>query len=538
MILNYIWISLILLAVIMGLVQALCFGNVEIFSDILNSTFDNAKTGFELSLGLTGVLALWMGIMKIGERAGAVNSLGRIINPFFSRIFPEIPKGHPVFGTMLMNVSANMLGLDNAATPMGLKAMSELQELNTDKTKASNAMIMFVVLGASGLTLIPTTIMAYRAELGAANPADVFLPILIATYVATLVGLLGVCIARKIRLKDPVVLGTIIGLTALVGLLVWGASCMAPKTLSVVSAAAAAIILLGVICWFIIQAMVHKINVYDAFIDGAKDGFKTAIGIVPFLIAILVAVGMFRASGAMGLLEHGIAVLFGWCGINNGDAIDVTDEDGTYYDHQYTEGTHVWGIWNGSIPEIELSQTLKNLPKGAYTLKADVMVQNQWAGNCLTTQRIFANDYVQMWGYDGYYEMNMPADALNAKALTYAGYSCDKVDGLMDNQQPTSLLRPMEVHFDVLDDGVAVIGFRTNGINPDGTPSDNGHGWFKLDNFRLSYDSEELLSVDGIEQQKSATTAFYSLDGRRLQAPQRGINIMKTADKTVKVMVK
>lgn len=316
MILNYIWISLILLAVIMGLVQALCFGNVEIFSDILNSTFDNAKTGFELSLGLTGVLALWMGIMKIGERAGAVNSLGRIINPFFSRIFPEIPKGHPVFGTMLMNVSANMLGLDNAATPMGLKAMSELQELNTDKTKASNAMIMFVVLGASGLTLIPTTIMAYRAELGAANPADVFLPILIATYVATLVGLLCVCIAQKIRLKDPVVLGTVIGLTALVGLLVWGASHMAPKTLSVVSAAAAAIILLGVICWFIIQAMVHKINVYDAFIDGAKDGFKTAIGIVPFLIAILVAVGMFRASGAMGLLEHGIAVLFGWCGIN------------------------------------------------------------------------------------------------------------------------------------------------------------------------------------------------------------------------------
>ena len=316
MILNYIWISLILLAVIMGLVQALCFGNVEIFSDILNSTFDNAKTGFELSLGLTGVLALWMGIMKIGERAGAVNSLGRIINPFFSRIFPEIPKGHPVFGTMLMNVSANMLGLDNAATPMGLKAMSELQELNTDKTKASNAMIMFVVLGASGLTLIPTTIMAYRAELGAANPADVFLPILIATYVATLVGLLCVCIAQKIRLKDPVVLGTIIGLTALVGLLVWGASCMAPKILSMVSAAAAAIILLGVICWFIIQAMVHKINVYDAFIDGAKDGFKTAIGIVPFLIAILVAVGMFRASGAMGLLEQGIAVLFGWCGIN------------------------------------------------------------------------------------------------------------------------------------------------------------------------------------------------------------------------------
>ena len=316
MILNYIWISLIILAVIMGLVQAICFGNVGIFSDILNSTFDSAKTGFELSIGLTGILALWMGIMKIGERAGAVNSLGRVINPFFSRIFPEVPKGHPVFGSMLMNISANMLGLDNAATPMGLKAMGELQELNTDKTKASNAMIMFVVLGASGLTLIPTTIMGYRAELGAANPADVFLPILIATYVATLVGLISVCVAQKIKMKDPVVLGTVIGLTALVGLMVWGASMLSPHRLSVLSAAAAAIILLGVICWFVIQALCRKVNVYDAFIDGAKGGFQTAIGIIPYLIAILVAVGMFRASGAMGLLEQGIAALFALCGIN------------------------------------------------------------------------------------------------------------------------------------------------------------------------------------------------------------------------------
>ncbi len=316
MILNYIWIGLIILAIIMGIIQAACYGNVDIFSEILNSTFGNAKTGFELSLGLTGVLSLWMGIMKIGERAGAVNSLGKAINPFFCRIFPEIPKGHPVFGTMLMNISANMLGLDNAATPMGLKAMGELQELNKDKSKASNAMIMFVVLGASGLTLIPTTIMAYRAELGAANPADVFLPILIATYVATLVGFLCVCLAQKIRLSDPVVLGTVVGLTGLVGLLVWGATLLDPKTLATVSAAAAAIILLGVICWFVIQAMCKKINVYDAFIDGAKDGFKTAVGIIPYLIAILVAVGMFRASGAMDLLEHGIAWCFAQCGIN------------------------------------------------------------------------------------------------------------------------------------------------------------------------------------------------------------------------------
>ncbi len=316
MILNYIWIGLIILAIIMGIIQAAFYGNVDIFSEILNSTFGNAKTGFELSLGLTGVLSLWMGIMKIGERAGAVNSLGKAINPFFCRIFPEIPKGHPVFGTMLMNISANMLGLDNAATPMGLKAMGELQELNKDKSKASNAMIMFVVLGASGLTLIPTTIMAYRAELGAANPADVFLPILIATYVATLVGFLCVCLAQKIRLSDPVVLGTVVGLTGLVGLLVWGATLLDPKTLSTVSAAAAAIILLSVICWFVIRAMCKKINVYDAFIDGAKDGFKTAVGIIPYLIAILVAVGMFRASGAMDLLEHGIAWCFAQCGIN------------------------------------------------------------------------------------------------------------------------------------------------------------------------------------------------------------------------------
>lgn len=316
MILNYIWISLILLAVIFGLVQAVCFGQTDIFSEILNSTFANAKTGFELSLGLTGVLALWMGIMKIGERAGAVNTLGKGVAPFMKRIFPGIPKDHPVFGTMTMNFAANMLGLDNAATPMGLKAMSELQELNNDKERASNAMIMFVVLGASGLTLIPTTIMAYRAQLGAANPADIFLPILIATYVATLVGLICVCVAQKIRLTDKVVLGTLTGLTALVGLLVWGATLLPPQLLSSLSAAIAAILLLGVICWFIIQAMAKKVNVYDAFIDGAKGGFQTAIGIIPYLIAILVAVGMFRACGAMDLLERGIAWCFAACGIN------------------------------------------------------------------------------------------------------------------------------------------------------------------------------------------------------------------------------
>lgn len=316
MILNYIWISLILLAIIIGLIQAVWMGNIEIFSDILNSTFTNAKTGFELSLGLAGILSLWMGIMKIGEKAGVVNTLGKGVAPFFTRIFPEIPKNHPVFGSMLMNIAANMLGLDNAATPMGLKAMGELQELNIDKSKASNAMIMFVVLGASGLTLIPTTIMAYRAQLGATNPADVFLPILIATYIATLAGLIAVCVSQKIKIVDPIVLGTLIGLTGLVGLLIWGASLLTAETLSIVSAAAAAIILLSIITWFVLQAMIKKINVYDAFIDGAKDGFKTAVGIIPYLIAILVAVGMFRACGAMELLENGLAWCFEICGIN------------------------------------------------------------------------------------------------------------------------------------------------------------------------------------------------------------------------------
>lgn len=316
MILNYIWIALVLLAVLMGLLQCLMNGDTAIFSDILNSTFDSAKNGFEISLGLTGVLSLWMGIMKIGERGGVVGSLSRVVTPFFSRIFPDIPKGHPVYGTMLMNVAANMLGLDNAATPMGLKAMGELQEMNGDKTKASNAMIMFVVLGASGLTLIPTTIMAYRAQMGAANPADVFLPILIATYMATLAGLLSVCVAQRIRLTDPVVWGTLVGLTGLVVAMVYGATRLSSSQLAHLSSAVAAILLLGVICWFVIQAMVRKVNVYDAFIDGAKGGFQTAVGVIPYLIAILVAVGMFRASGAMGLMEHGLAKLFALMGIN------------------------------------------------------------------------------------------------------------------------------------------------------------------------------------------------------------------------------
>lgn len=316
MVLNYIWIGLILLAVIMGCVQFFVFGQSEIFNEILNSTFASAKNGFEISIGLTGILALWMGILNIGQQGGVVNTLSRGVAPFFRRIFPGIPAKHPVFGTMFMNFSANMLGLDNAATPIGLKAMSELQDINTDKQKASNAMIMFVVLGASGLTIIPTTIMAYRAQMGAANPADVFLPLMMATYFSTLAGMLSVCFVQKIKIWDKVILGTLIGLTAIMVGMLFAARHLPEATLNTVSALIAAIMLLGIICWFVIQATVKKVNVYDAFIEGAKGGFQTAIGIIPYLIAILVAVGMFRASGAMGLLEQGMASLFAWIGIN------------------------------------------------------------------------------------------------------------------------------------------------------------------------------------------------------------------------------
>ena len=316
MILNYIWIGLILIAVVVGIVQFAVFGQSEVFTEILNSTFTSAKSGFEISLGLTGVLALWMGIMKIGERGGVINQFSRVVSPFFTRIFPELPKGHPAFGSMLMNLSATMLGIDNAATPLGLQAMQELQESNKQKDRASNSMIMFLVLVTSGLTLVPVSIMTYRAQLGAANPADVFLPILLATYFAAMAGLISVAIAQKINLWDKVVLGTLGGLTAFVGLVIWGALSLPQETVSKWSAILAAVMLLGVIVWFIIAGIVKRVNVYDAFIEGAKDGFKTAVGIIPYLIAILVAVGMFRASGAMDLLVQGMGWLFALCGLN------------------------------------------------------------------------------------------------------------------------------------------------------------------------------------------------------------------------------
>ncbi len=316
MVLNYIWIGLILLAVVVGCVQFFAFGQTDVFNAIMNSTFDSAKTGFEISIGLTGALSLWLGIMKIGEKGGIIQSFSRLVSPFFTRIFPSIPKNHPAFGSMFMNISANMLGLDNAATPMGLKAMKEMQEINPKKDTATDAMIMFLVLNTSGLTLIPVSVMVYRAQLGAANPADVFLPILLATYFSTLVGLLSVCWAQRINIFNKVILGTIGVMTACIGALLWGANYLDEATLTKWSTIIASVILLAIICTFIIRAMIRKINVYEAFIEGAKDGFQTAIGIIPYLIAILVAIGMFRASGAMDLLVQGIGWCFALVGLN------------------------------------------------------------------------------------------------------------------------------------------------------------------------------------------------------------------------------
>lgn len=316
MALNYIWIFLILAAVLVGLVEWIFAGQSNVMTEILNSTFASAKTGFEISIGLTGVLSLWMGIMKIGERAGVINQLSRAVSPFFTRIFPELGKGHPAYGPMLMNLSATMLGIDNAATPLGLQAMQEMQKTNTDKNTASNAMIMFLVLVTSGLTLVPVSIMTYRAQLGAANPADVFLPILLSTYFAAIAGLLSVALIQHIRLWDKVILGTLGGMTVMVGLVIWAAMRLPEETVSMWSGILAAVMLLGVICWFIIAGMVRKENVYDAFIEGAKDGFKTAIGIIPYLVAMLVAIGMFRASGAMNWVVDGIAWCFAAIGLN------------------------------------------------------------------------------------------------------------------------------------------------------------------------------------------------------------------------------
>ena len=284
---------------------------------MVQATFDSSKTAFETSLGLTGVLALWLGIMKIGERAGAVNVLARVLSPVFTKLFPDIPKNHPVMGSIFMNIASNMLGLDNAATPTGLKAMQQMQELNTRKDTATNPMIMFLVLNTSGLTIIPTTILAFRAAKGAAMPTDVFIPILIATTVATLAGIIITALWQKINLFQPLLLLTLGGLIASVGVIVWGFGQMDKDTMALVTNVTANVILLGIIVTFIAMGAFKKINVYDAFIEGAKDGFHTAVRIIPYLVAILVAVAVFRASGAMDMLVEGIAWCVRACGLDD-----------------------------------------------------------------------------------------------------------------------------------------------------------------------------------------------------------------------------
>lgn len=309
MVLNYIWVSFFILAFVIALARMVFMGDMEVFPAMMNSTFDSSKTAFEISLGLTGVLSLWLGIMKIGERGGVINVLARMLSPVFSKLFPDIPKGHPVTGSIFMNMAANMLGLDNAATPLGLKAMEQLQELNPKKDTATNPMIMFLVLNTSGLTLIPVSIMVYRSQLGAAQPTDIFIPILLATFFSTIAGLIITSIYQKINLLNKVMVFILGGMAAIVSLIIWGFGQMSKDTMNVVSTSVANILLMTIIVLFIFAGLRKKVNVYDAFIEGAKDGFTTAVRIIPYLVAILVGIGVFRASGAMDMLVDGI----GWC---------------------------------------------------------------------------------------------------------------------------------------------------------------------------------------------------------------------------------
>ena len=309
MVLNYIWITFFMVAFAVALIKLIFCGDTQVFTEIVNSTFSSAKNGFEISLGLTGVLALWMGIMRVGERGGAVNVMSKAMAPLFAKLFPGLRKDSPAYGPVMLNIAANMLGLDNAATPMGLKAMSAMQDENPDKKKASDAQIMFLVINTSGLTIIPVSILVYRTQLGAANPTDVFIPILIATFVSTLVGIISVGIIQKINLFQKTILAYLGGASALFGAIVWGFSTLSKDEMVVVSNVASGLILFSIIVLFIGMAAWKRENVYDAFIEGAKSGFGVAVKIIPYLIAVLVAIGAFRASGAMDMLMDGVA----WC---------------------------------------------------------------------------------------------------------------------------------------------------------------------------------------------------------------------------------
>lgn len=316
MVLNYIWIAFFVVAFVIALFRLVVMGDTEVFPEIMNSTFASSKTAFEISLGLTGVLSLWLGIMKIGERGGVVNALARMLSPVFTRLFPDIPKGHPVTGSIFMNIAANMLGLDNAATPLGLKAMEQMQELNTKKDTATNPMIMFLVLNTSGLTIIPVSIMVYRAQLGAAQPTDIFIPILLATFFSTLTGIIVTSIYQRINLINRVMLLTLGGLCVAVAAVMWGFGRLDKEQMNIVSTSVANILLFTIIITFILAGVRKKVNVYDAFIEGAKDGFSTAVRIIPYLVAILVGIGVFRASGAMDMLISGIKWVVEACGGN------------------------------------------------------------------------------------------------------------------------------------------------------------------------------------------------------------------------------
>ena len=316
MVLNYIWIAFFAIAFVIALVKLLVWGDVSVFPSIMNSTFDSSKTAFEISLGLTGVLSLWLGVMKIGEKGGVINAMAKILSPVFERLFPELPKGSPVYGTIFMNIAANMLGLDNAATPLGLKAMEGLQALNKKKDTASNAMIMFLVLNTSGLTLIPVSIMVYRAQMGAAQPTDIFIPILLATFFSTLAGIIITSLYQRINLLQPVLLATLGGLSLMVAAIIWGFSRLDSQMMNLVGTTTANVLLFVIIICFIAAGVRKKINVYEAFIEGAKEGFQTAVRIIPYLVAVLVAIGVFRASGAMDWLISGVAWLVKQGGFN------------------------------------------------------------------------------------------------------------------------------------------------------------------------------------------------------------------------------
>ena len=316
MILNYIWIAFFLIALVVGVLKLVLLGDTDIFTAIVNGAFDSAKIAFEISLGLTGVMTLWLGLMKIGEEAGAIRFLSKIVGPFFSRLFPEIPKGHPAMGNILMNFSANMLGLNNAATPLGLKAMQSLQELNPKKDTASNAQIMFLVINTAGLTIIPVSTMVYRAQQGAAMPSDVFIPILLTTFFGTLAGILAVSFWQRINFFDTVLLGWMLGVSTFIAGIVWFFTTLPQDKINVYSSLSGNLLIFLIIVIFLLGGLWKKINVYETFIDGAKDGFGVAIKIIPYLVAILVGIGVFRASGAMDFLVNGMGYIFSATGMN------------------------------------------------------------------------------------------------------------------------------------------------------------------------------------------------------------------------------